>query len=382
MNIDPSTILWIPVFLLMVTVLVAAHEYGHYLFAKLNRMEVEEFSIGIGPGPLFTWMRRGDTIFTVRPLPFGGFVRIKGMMPQPDGSETQVENGFYSRSPFRRFMVLLAGPVFSVLAGMAMIVALLTLVGKPDTPTSTRIGDVPPGQALTAGFRKGDTVVAINGTPVKTWGQMNLYVRSHENKDLTFVVSRNGQELTLHATPRMSTQDVALLDANGNPTGKGGRAPVIGVMGVPSYSPVGFVPAVGLAAEMPIEMVAGLASIFVHPKNFGQMMGGPGSIAKSTQEATREGWYDIISLAGVLSISLGILNLLPAHPLDGGQIMVALAEMLRGGRRLSIEVQNVISGVGLACVGMLVFAAIWVDIKRYVVPDQQTPSPSTPTNTH
>src|ERR1700722_2710391 len=91
----------IPVFLIMVTFLVAAHEYGHFLFARLNGMEVEEFSIGLGK-PAWTWMRKKGTEYTFRPLPLGGFVRIKGMVPQEDGSEIDVPNGFYSKSPMAR----------------------------------------------------------------------------------------------------------------------------------------------------------------------------------------------------------------------------------------------------------------------------------------
>jgi regulator of sigma E protease len=193
-----------PVFLLMVTVLVAAHEYGHYLFAKLNGMDVEEFAIGLGT-PRWVWMRRAqnkalptpsrtalpggqsalpeETVeqepeseieFTVRPLPVGGFVRIKGMMPQDDGSETLVPNGFYSKSPLRRLSVLFAGPLFSVLAGIILLVGLFIFVGKP-TLEKPIIGGVLGGTpAEQAGLKAGDRIVALDGKPIQKWFQIKL----------------------------------------------------------------------------------------------------------------------------------------------------------------------------------------------------------------
>ena len=119
------------VFLFMISALVAAQELGHYLFARLFGMGVEEFAIGYGKKPLFTWLRKpykvrghsgedlGEsetTDFTVRPWPLGGFVKIKGMMPEEDGSEINVRGGFYNKPPWQRFVVLLAGPAFSVVS--------------------------------------------------------------------------------------------------------------------------------------------------------------------------------------------------------------------------------------------------------------------------
>jgi Predicted membrane-associated Zn-dependent proteases 1 len=168
------------VFLLIITVLVAAHEYGHYLFAKIFGMGVEEFAIGFGRNPIWTYRRKtyrlpiardqvvepysessasgmpGEmtrrtitpvvvetpegryieetTNFTIRAWPLGGFVRIKGMMPEDDGSEVRIPGGFYSKDPWKRFIVLLAGPVFSVLAGVIMLIGLYSTAGTEKQP--------------------------------------------------------------------------------------------------------------------------------------------------------------------------------------------------------------------------------------------------------
>ncbi|HKU53309.1 MAG TPA: site-2 protease family protein, partial [Nitrospira sp.] len=184
----PHYLLTAVVFVVMLCVLVAAHEYGHYLLARLFGMGVEEFAIGFGKKPIWTWMRKTYSVqrnpgpagpsvplhletssyptdgssalqpepetsptpsqvkltvqettdFTIRPWPLGGFVRIKGMVPEEDGSETKVPGGFYSKAPWKRFIVLLAGPVFSVLAGVIILFGLKLAMGEERRITTLR----------------------------------------------------------------------------------------------------------------------------------------------------------------------------------------------------------------------------------------------------
>src|SRR5207237_324639 len=148
--------LTIVAFLAMICVLVGAHEYGHFLFARLFKMEIEEFAIGFGK-PKMSWMKRKGTEFTFRPVPLGGFVRIKGMQPEEDGSEIHVPNGFYSKPAWQRFAVLFAGPAFSILFGVVLLFGLFTIVGPRkvvDTPVIDNISA--DGPAAKAGMQPGD----------------------------------------------------------------------------------------------------------------------------------------------------------------------------------------------------------------------------------
>jgi len=413
-----------PVFLLMVTLLVAAHEYGHYLFAKLNGMDVEEFAIGFGKKPLWVWMRKpqprrtselpkfgaselrnlgtsdapssgegslveraladdsNDTKFTIRPLPLGGFVRIKGMMPEEDGSETLVPNGFYSKSPARRLTVLFAGPLFSVLAGMLVLVVLFGAVGQETFNERPIISGVLGNSvAERGGLRAGDEIVAIDGKPITKWFQMTNIVRAHGGQPLTFTIQRDHSQKQLTIVPALSPDEQpANVDDQGHPFGNPIHIGQVGARPSMKYVQMPFGQAVRESIMAPLGMIAGLFSIFQHPSQFSQNMGGPISMVAVTSEATRSGPYEVILLAGMLSISLGILNLLPVPPLDGGQILVALAEMFRRGRRLSIQVQNVVNSVGLALVGMLILSVLWVDVKRFIFRDPaEMPQVSAPT---
>lgn len=366
------------VFLLMVTLLVAAHEYGHYLFAKLCGMDVEEFSIGFGKNPICVWMRRGETKFTIRPLPFGGFVRIKGMIPEEDGSETQVPNGFYSKSPAKRLAVLFAGPLFSVLAGMLLMIIVLLGFGKQEPDNRPILHQIVKNSvAERAGLQAGDKVLAINGQPVRTWYEMTNIVRAHPAQPVQFTLQRGDKAINLNLIPEKSADEQPIrLDNEGNPLGPLAHIGRIGAGPGVITVPVGFREALAETALAPAKMVSGVVSIFVHPKNFSKDMGGPLSIAAATNEATNQGPFDVLGLAAGLSISLGILNLLPVPPLDGGQIVVAFAEMLRRGRRLSIQVQNLVNSVGLALVGMLIISVLWVDVKRFIFPDHSSDAPA------
>lgn len=204
------------VLVVMFTVLVAAHELGHYLFARLFNMGVEEFAIGFGKRPLIEWMKRSYTIpmregevasiavspervnlegagqrppedmieedtpsgkvlrettrFTIRPWPLGGFVRIKGMLPEEDGSETTIAGGFYNKPPVQRLMVLFAGPLFSVLAGILILIPLYCWTGTYEPDNAPKIGAVViGGPADKAGLREGDFVDSVNGARSKAF---------------------------------------------------------------------------------------------------------------------------------------------------------------------------------------------------------------------
>jgi regulator of sigma E protease len=356
----------------MVTVLVAAHEYGHFLFARLNRMEVEEFSIGLGK-PAWVWMRRKGTEYSFRPLPLGGFVRIKGMVPQEDGSEIEVPNGFYSKSPLARLSVLFAGPLFSVLAGIVLLTMLFATVGQQvQTPYLGPI--ISKSAAEKAGLKEGDLVLKVDNKPISTWFQMQAEVRSHAETPITMEVNHQGQIENVTLTPKKSDVPLPLVDINGDPVGGEAYGGQIGVYPTTKVERLPIGAAVEESVRAPVKMVIGLGALFKKPSNFGDMMGGPGTIVVATSDATKEGPYQVIFLAALLSISLGIMNLLPIYPLDGGQMTVAFAELLRRGKRLSIEIQGLVNSVGFALVGLLIISVLWVDFRRFVDPDKPAPA--------
>jgi regulator of sigma E protease len=422
----------IPAFLLLLIVLVAAHEFGHYVFARTFNMGVEEFAVGMfGRRPLLRWGRRtyrlklrpGEdphqaakpagfdlessdterpvvvidgptgpeleeyTDFTIRPWPIGGFVRIKGMAPQLDGGEIHVPGGFYSKPAWQRFIVLLAGPVFSVLAGVTAMIPVFMVQGDMRSSNDPVLGPIMQGKSADlAGLREGDRILSIDGQPVKTFYQIMQRVESSPNIPLKFVYSDAGQVKTTTVTPYLSPEPMPLVGPDLEETGE---IAYFGMMGVArNRLPVhlGFGQAALTALRVPVQDVVGLLGIVKHPSLAKESVGGPVTMVTATSNAVQGGFGDVVMIAAIISISVGIFNLLPVVPLDGGQMVVALAEMVRGGRRLSIRLQELVTAVGAALVMILVVCVLGVDLTRVTAkeppPPKFRPSPAAPAPAH
>ncbi len=435
------------VFLAMMMMLVLAHEYGHYLFARLCKMGVEEFSIGFG-NPLVCTYRVKETLvpisqdetsqlqnlkeslsnsedgalgfasrleggqpekqgteeiveangqlylkektrFTIRAWPLGGFVRIKGMVPDEENSEVHIPGGFYQKSPFKRFLVLLAGPLFSVAAGVLLLVPYNMVVGQPKADHTPVIAGIAVGMpAMRAGLKLGDKVVSINGHKITDFYQILTLVRQNGVKPLSVVVARNNKDLTFRVTPELDSEETPVIGPDLEPTGAMAVQTKIGIVWNQKFVPLAFFPALENAAVLPWITVSGLADGILHPAQLKNNVGGPETMIKLTANATQQGFLQILLLSGLLSVSLGIFNLLPFPPLDGGQMMISIVEMLRRGKRLSLKVQSLVFSTGLAVVGMLVATVLVLDfmnglkkpppdIKIITSKSQQTASSST-----
>lgn len=379
---DPFYILVAIIFLTIVTVLVAAHELGHYLFARWFRMGVEEFSIGFGKKPIWTYLRRtypvqapeGEpqtetTNFTIRPWPLGGFVRIKGMIPEEDGSEVEVPGGFYSKPPWQRFVVLLAGPVFSILAGFALLIPLFMTVGinKPSNePVIGDIGKKSESAAADAGLKIGDRIVSIDGKPMSTFYEVIENIRDRNGAPANLVVRRDGNEFPVTVTPKVDKEPTVVIKSNLEFSDEKRIQSKLGAIFGKTRVPQNFPNAVSHAVALPWKMISSLFGVVKEPSKFKDEMGGPVSMVAITAGSAREGIPEVLFFAGALSISLGIFNLLPIAPLDGGQMVVAFAEMLRRGKRLSFKVQNAVTGVGFLLILALIVSVFAADINRFL----------------
>lgn len=368
-------LLTIGVFLVMVSVLVFAHELGHYLVARAFHMDVEEFAIGFGkklarlglvkPRPAPGDEAPAATEFTLRALPLGGFVRIKGMHPQEDGSEVYVKNGFYAKSPAARFLVLLAGPVFSVAFGVLALVLLYTTSGQPKADNSPVIGAIAQeGAAYKAGLRIGDRILSIAGRQTPTFFDFVKGVRSNPGVPIQVVYRRGGAEKTALMTPMRDTQPTPVLTDQlevGTEKRIQGKS---GAMWRVKKQRLALGPALAGALTQPLDIGRNMLGLITRPASAKEEIGGPIVIGQVTHQATKDGLATVIWLAAMLSMSLGFMNLLPIPPLDGGQMLVALVEGLRGGRRLSMKVQQAVVTVGLVLVGALVLSIFVNDVTR------------------
>lgn len=339
------------------------------LGADLLRWE----SIPVSFRPLLWWRDRRGTEFSFLALPLGGFAAIKGMHPKEDGSEVAIEGGFYSKPPWQRFLVLFAGPLFSILFGILLLTGLYATVGAPGPMSTNVVRQVMPGSpADQAGIKKGDTVVEVAGKPVANFRDLAFGVRdrfvessgTYRGLETPVVVSRGGERVSLTLTPRVGDRPSPVMNPDGSFSTETRRQATLGVMAEPSLERMGIGEAAVEASMAPVRMVQLLGSLLSRPDTARDAIGGPISMAEASQSASQSGWYSIVLMAASLSISLGIMNLLPVPPLDGGQMVVAFVEMLRRGRRLSIGLQQSLSTVGMFFVIGLTLLAFVVDLGR------------------
>lgn len=326
--------------------LVLFHEFGHFAVAKLFRIRVDEFAFGFGP----KWIRlfrRGDTEYTIHPVPLGGFVKLAGMDP----GEEEVPNGFNTKPVWQRMLVYFSGPFMSFALAVLIFSGMGFTVGLPITgEIINRVEIVQPGSiADKAGLRTADVIVAINGEIMDSGNETVEFIHGSANKPLTLLIERDGKVLTIHATPK---------------PGKLGKK-VVGLLG---FIPTPKLQRVGAGESIRYGMlytkgllVEIVTSIF--SKKVKESVGGPLAIADATQTSVKSGPFVYLQLMAILSLSLCILNLLPIPILDGGAIALLVAEGIKG-RRLSPRTIEVAQRIGLTVIALLFVWIMSMDIWR------------------
>ncbi|HWL23656.1 MAG TPA: RIP metalloprotease RseP [Ureibacillus sp.] len=409
-------------FIIIFGSLVFFHELGHFLFAKRAGIMVREFAIGMGP-KIFG-MTKGETLYTIRLLPLGGYVRMAGddmdsVELQPgyrvgiilnekeeaekiylnqsvthpnivfleveradlekdlfiEGYDEEerlvrynisrnavlVENGneliiapidrqFNSKSVGKRAMAIFAGPLFNFILAFLVLAALGLMRGVP--VAEPIIDDVVPNSpALVAGMESGDVVKSINGKAIDSWNELSGTVQDNPGEALKFIVDRNGQNVELVITP-------ATIEENGEQYGQ------IGIQRPIEQNPLKAI-AFGatqtwdytvLIVQLLGKLVTGQFSI--------DALSGPVGIYKATETVAQYGVFNLMNWAALLSINLGIMNLLPLPALDGGRLLFFGIEALRG-KPVDRQKEGMVHFVGIVLLMVLMVVVTWNDIQRF-----------------
>ena len=336
-------------------VMVMVHEAGHLLAAKRGGMKVTEYFLGFGPR---LWsFRRGETEYGVKAFPIGGYVKIPGMtnLEEVDPAD---EARTYRQQPFHaRLLVAVAGSAMHFLMAFVLLFALLTLVGVPNG-TQVQIQAVGPvggrpGPAEVAGIRPGDVVVSVDGKAIDgRVDDLTSAIRVHPDQPVTVVVDRGGKTRTLTVTPADGR-----VDGEAGVVAPKGTAPfgIIGVtLGSPNqrYSPVHALASTGSGlAHITWGSVVGVAHLF-SPSSVAQRFHEVSSAKAANQaaadgtrvtsiygagrvavQAVQAGVGDLLLILISINIFVGIFNLFPMLPLDGGHVAIAVYEKIRTGRK-------------------------------------------------
>ncbi|PAQ15915.1 RIP metalloprotease RseP [Bacillaceae bacterium SAOS 7] len=410
-------------FIVIFGALVFFHELGHFIFAKRAGILCREFAIGFGP-KVFAH-KKGETIYTLRLLPLGGYVRMAGEDPEmvdlkaghrigivcneqeeivkiivngkdryprarvieveqadlehqllirgyedgeeelksfsihreavivEDGIETQIspwDRQFASKTLGQRAMAIFAGPLFNFILAFFVFVIIAWIQGIPTN--EAKLGELTAdGAAQEAGLAEGDQIISINGEGVSSWEEIVALIQKNPQSELDFTVERDGNTLQIPVTP-----DVREIEGK-----------EMGVIGV--YSPVekDFFGSIVYGAketylwtikifQMVGQLVTGQFSI--------DKLSGPVGIYVSTETVAQSGIMNLMRWAGVLSINLGIMNLLPLPALDGGRLLFFLVEAVRG-KPIDRHKEGMVHFVGFALLMLLMIVVTWNDIQRF-----------------
>jgi regulator of sigma E protease len=376
-----------PIFVFGVVVFV--HEFGHFLAAKLTGVYAPRFSIGFGPA---LWSRRfGETEYRLSALPFGGYVRMASRddeaaamleggseegaegahegdpdLMMPFGTKPIPENRWFeSKSLPARLLIMLSGVGMNILLAFVVLTGIAAYYGVPEVHTV--VGTVVPNSpAAAAGFQVGDSIVAIDGAPMKTWEDVLGKIHPAIGVPLAVDVVRGGVGQTLRVTPGVATDTTD--SAQGKPvTQKVGKIG-LGVR-VPTATkpmPLGRAIAAGgrLTANLTGMILQSLRDLATGRASFAALRG-PVGIAQVSVQAARTGIEELLILLAAISLNVAIFNLLPIPILDGGQIVMTVIESAKG-RPLSLRTRELVLRAGLLAIALLVVLVMYND--RCVIP--------------
>ncbi|EMF0080615.1 RIP metalloprotease RseP [Enterococcus hirae] len=414
-------------FIIVFGILVIVHEFGHFFFAKRSGILVREFAIGMGP-KIYGHQAKDGTTYTLRLLPIGGYVRMAGngddeteMAPgmplslllnsdgivekinlskkvqltnsipmelirydleeeltitgyvngeeeqevtysvahdasiiEADGTELRIapkDVQFQSAKLWQRMLTNFAGPMNNFLLAILLFILLAFMHGGVQVTNTNQIGEVlPNGAAQTAGLKENDKILEINGNAIHSWGDLTATITENPGKKLNVEVERNGQKQTLSVKP-------GVVESNGKKYGQ---------LGIKAPMKTGFfdkiIGGTQQAFSSSLEIFKALGSLFT---NFSlNKLGGPVMMFQLSSEAADQGILTVISLMAILSMNLGIVNLLPIPALDGGKLVLNVVEGIRG-KPISQEKEGFITLAGFGLLMLLMVLVTWNDIQRF-----------------
>ena len=356
-------------FLIVLGIVVFFHELGHFLVGRWCGVKADVFSLGFGP-ELYGRVDRHGTRWRLALVPLGGYVKFHGDANAASAgvnaeglSEEERRVSFFTQPVWKRALIVAAGPLANFILAVVIFAGVAFFVGHG--ALAPRVESLRPGEvAEEAGFKPGDLVRSIDGKAVSSWGELQRIVQASAEKPLSFVIERDGAQVILNATPKLRVMET--------PFGKN-RIGLIGLNGstkAEDWQMLKFGPLESLAQGAQETWYVGertlsfLAGLVVGKESFDQVTGPIGTGYIAGKVATF-GFGALMNLAAVLSVSIGLINLVPIPLLDGGHLLFYLIEAIKG-RPLSERVQEVGFRLGLVFVVTLMLFTTFNDLLNLV----------------
>ncbi len=345
---------------IVLSILVFVHELGHFLAAKSVGIRVETFSIGFPP-TIFK-RKKGDTEYAIGAIPFGGYVRMSGMVDE--SFDTSLEGTppqpweYRSKPVWQKIFVTIAGILMNLILAITLFSLMSGIQGiavsGPEPVLDTIYENTP---ADKAGLQSGDRIVSIDGNSISTWDEMAKYIRSAGDREIIITYLRDWQEQEISLTPilQKTIQDGNLVQVG-----------VIGVSPNVTMEKPGFFGAIGQGFKTTgywLNMTFVSLKLLVTGQESFKNVGGVIFIGQLAGESAKAGILPFMGLIGILSVNLALLNILPIPGLDGGHIIIAIAEGVMR-REIKIKTKMIIQQIGMFLLFGLLILAIINDVAR------------------
>lgn len=327
-------------------ILVLVHELGHFVMAKKTGMFVKEFAIGFGPQLIRK--KIGDTVYSLRCIPLGGFNDIAGMDPSDDEAG---DRSYFRKPIFQRMLVIVAGAAMNLILPIFLFWGLIYFNGVANPSPEPVLGEVVENTpAARAGLKNGDRIIRMDDKAINSWQDFTSVVKDGAGHTYRVVLERDGKQQETTLTPEYNEQ---------------AKRALVGVRSDVVIEKVGLGEALVMAVDRNFRiisrMISGIGEII-----FGGAAGdvsGPIGVIQMTGEMAEAGMLPLLNFAALLSLNLGIVNLLPIPALDGGHFVMLLLEAVRG-KPLGEEALGNIQMIGIACLVTIMLFATKNDIVR------------------
>jgi len=344
-------------FIIVLGLLIFFHELGHFLAAKIFGVKVERFSFGLGPR--LVGLKVGETDYRISAFPLGGYVKMVGEALDEEVPEEEKKYSFSHKAVWKRMIIVLCGPLFNLFFAIGVFFLGFLFVGQ--VILTTEIGEVKPNYpAYNAGLQPGDKIIQMAGKPITAWKDLPEIVRKNPEKPIPLIFVRGSRQYATEVTPIRSMVK--------NVFGEEIQETVIGVTPAGKF----FTKELGLfeAFQNGVLQTWGIIKMtvvslikLIQRKVPLETLGGPIFIAQLAGQQAQEGWTNLLFFTALLSVNLGILNLLPIPILDGGHLVFFGFEGLRG-KPLSLKKREMAQQVGMVILIMLMVFVFYNDIIR------------------
>jgi regulator of sigma E protease len=355
-----SIIVTIVSFVIILLVLVVAHEFGHFITARAAGVGIIEFGVGFPPR-LFS-IKRGETVYSINAVPLGGFVKLAGE------EDPNVSRSLAGKNYGVRILVLSAGAIMNILLPVVLF-SIAFMVPHQVLISQVSIDQVAPNSpAAIAGLQTGDILVSVNGNPIKSIADLQRLTQMNLGNEITLVVKKPADS---------STKTVEIIPRWKPPQGQGS----MGIVARASTPPTIITQSDPIWEAVPAGITESGQTLILFKNEIvrwiigatAPQVTGPVGIAELTGEVAQAGISPLIEFAAFISINLGIVNMLPLPSLDGGRIAFVLLEMIRGGRRISPKTEGFVHMVGFALLIGLIVLVTYNDIVNIITSGSALP---------